>query len=220
MVSIGVSKSLSLTMTNPIIYTIGHSTHPIDYFLELLQRYHVNCVVDVRSMPASRFNPQFNKKSLASSLKSKGIGYLHFGDSFGARQTDPLLMDDDGRVDFEKVRNTNKFKDALSRIRKGAHDGYSIALMCSEAEPLSCHRFVMISPALKDFKVHHILKDQSILNQEDLEEQLLKKFSKELSQTKVFESNNDKSQKLTAAYKMMNKIMGYMPDDDKKSHTT
>ena len=207
-------------MTKPIIYTIGHSTHSIDYFLELLKHYPVNCVVDVRSMPASRFNPQFNKKSLALSLNAHGIDYLHFGEAFGARQTDPRLLDDEGRVDFEKVRNTEKFKDAMSRIGKGARAGYSIALMCSEAEPLSCHRFVMISPALKDFIVRHILKDKSVLNQEDLEEQLLKKFSKALSQTKVFESDAGKSQKLAAAYKIMNKIAGYIPHEHKKSHTT
>ena len=206
-------------MIKPIIYTIGHSTHPIDYFLELLKHYQVNCVVDVRSMPASRFNPQFNKKSLASSLKANGIDYLHFGEAFGARQTDPLLLDDEGRVDFEKIRNTEKFKDAIGRIWKGTRDGYSIALMCSEAEPISCHRFVMISPALKDFEVRHILKDKSFVSQEDLEEQLLKKFSKELLQTSVFESNVDGSQKLPAAYKMMNKIVGYIPHEHRKNHT-
>lgn len=198
-------------MSKPIIYTIGHSTHPIDYFTELLKHYHVNCVVDVRTMPASRFNPQFNKKSLASSLKANGIAYLHFGEAFGARQTDPFLLDNEGRVDFEKVRNTEKFKDAISRIRKGAQDGFSIALMCSEAEPINCHRFVMISPALNDFNVCHILKDKSVVTQEELEEQLLKKFSKALSQTQVFEANDGTSQKLAAAYKMMNKKVGYIP---------
>ena len=206
---------MNLTMTKPIIYTIGHSTHPINYFLELLKHYQVNCVVDVRSMPASRFNPQFNKKSLAFSLKAHGIEYLHFGEAFGARQADPRLLDDEGRVDFEKIRNTEKFKDAIGRVWTGARAGYSIALMCSEAEPLSCHRFVMISPALKDFTVRHILKDKSFLNQEDLEEQLLIKFSKALSQTKVFESDAGKSQKLEAAYKMMNKIAGYLPNEHK-----
>ena len=204
-------------MTKPIIYTLGHSTHPIDYFLELLKHHGVNCVVDVRSMPASRFNPQFNKKSLASSLNANGIDYLHFGEAYGARQTDPLLLDDEGRVDFEKIRSTEKFKDATSRIWKGAHDGYSIALMCSEADPLNCHRFVMISPALKNFEVWHILKDKSLVSQDDLEMHLLKKFSKELTQTTVFEFSLDESQKLTAVYKMMNKIVGYVPDDYKKS---
>ena len=203
-------------MTKPIIYTIGHSTHPIAYFLELLKHYQVNCVVDVRSMPASRFNPQFNKKPLASSLSANGIHYLHFGEAFGARQTDPHLLDDERRVDFEKIRNTEKFKDGISRIWKGTHDGYSIALMCSESDPLNCHRFVMISPALKDFEVRHILKDNSIVSQENLEEQLLKKFSKALLQITVFESNTGKSQKLAAAYNMMNKLVGYKPHEHVK----
>src|SRR5688572_21081734 len=103
-------------MTKPIIYTIGHSTHPIDYFLELLEHYGVNCIVDVRSLPASRFNPQFNKKSLASSLKAKGTEYMHFGEAFGARQTDRLLLDNEGRVDFEKTRGTEKFINAIGRL--------------------------------------------------------------------------------------------------------
>lgn len=206
-------------MGKPVIYTIGHSNHPIEYFMGLLKHYGVNCVVDVRSMPASRFNPQFNKKPLASLLKVEGIEYMHFGEAFGARQTDPLLLDNEGRVDFEKTRGTEKFINAISHLWKGTHDGYSIGLMCSEADPLSCHRFVMISPALKDFEVRHILKDKSLLSQDDLEEQLLKKFSRELSQTTVFESNVGKSQKLAAAYKKMNKIVGYIPQY-KKSQTT
>ena len=200
-------------MTKPIIYTIGHSTHPIDYFLQLLKHHGVNCVVDVRSVPASRFNPQFNKKALASALVANGIEYIHFGEAFGARQTDPLILDNEGRVDFEKVRGTEKFNNGISRLWKGTNDGYSIALMCSEADPLNCHRFVMISPALKNFDVWHILKDKSLVSQDDLEIQLLKKFSKELTQTTVFEVSLDESQKLTAVYKMLNKIVGYVPYD-------
>src|SRR5687768_17775586 len=111
-------------MTKPIIYTIGHSTHPIDYFLQLLKHHGVNCVVDVRSVPASRFNPQFNKKTLASSLVANGIEYIHFGEAFGARQTDPLLLDNEGRVDFEKIRGTEKFNNGISRLWKGTNDGY------------------------------------------------------------------------------------------------
>ena len=200
-------------MSKPIIYTIGHSTHPIDYFLHLLKHHGVNCVVDVRSVPASRFNPQFNKKTLAASLVANGIEYIHFGEAFGARQTDPLLLDNEGRVDFEKIRGTEKFNNGISRLWKGTNDGYSIALMCSEADPLSCHRFVMISPALKNFEVWHILKDKSLVSQDELEDQLLKKYSKELSQTAVFESNDHRSQELRAAYKMMNKIVGHIPNE-------
>jgi uncharacterized protein (DUF488 family) len=202
-------------MSKPIIYTIGHSTHRIEYFLDLLNHYKVNCVIDVRSMPASRFNPQYNKKSLTISLNSNGVDYLHFGDAFGARQTDPRLLDKSGKVDFEKVRNTGKFKDSISRVSRETEAGKTIALMCSEAEPLSCHRFVMISVALKDFEVRHILKDKSIVSQQELECRLMENFSKKSSQATIFWETMPFDEKLREAYQMMNKEIGYMRSQQK-----
>jgi len=199
-------------MEKQIIYTIGHSTHPIQYFLELLNAYHVNCVVDVRSVPASRFNPQYNKKSLSISLNDHRIAYLHFGEEFGARQTDPSLLDDEGRVDFEKMRASKNFLKGVERLRKGSRDGYTIALMCSEAEPLSCHRFSMISCALTDFDVKHILKDKSLISQEALEDQMLKMYSKKLSQP-IFQSEIARAETLAAAYTLINREVGYFPGE-------
>jgi uncharacterized protein (DUF488 family) len=203
-------------MNKPIIYTIGHSTHRIEYFLDLLKHYNVNCVIDVRSMPTSRFNPQYNKKSLTISLSSNVVEYVHFGDAFGARQTDPRLLDRSGRVDFEKVRNTEKFKDAISRLNRESAAGNTIALMCSEAEPLSCHRFVMISVALKDFEVRHILKDKSIASQQELESRLIENFSNKSFQAPIFGEKMLYDGKLREAYQMMNKEIGYMPTSSKK----
>jgi uncharacterized protein (DUF488 family) len=202
-------------MGKPIIYTVGHSTHPIEYFLDLLRCYKVNCVIDVRSMPASRFNPPYNKKSLTISLNSNGVEYLHFGDAFGARQTDPRLLDSSGRVDFQKIRNTEKFKDAIGRLKMETEGGNTIALMCSEAEPLSCHRFVMISVALKDFEVRHILKDKSIASQHELESRLTENFSKNWSQTQMFGETLLSDEKLRQAYQRMNKQIGYVPPPQK-----
>ena len=88
----------------PIIYTVGHSTHQLDYFLELLKEYGVTCLIDVRSVAASSYNPQYNQEPLKNFLKSNGITYLHFAEEFGARHTDPDLLDDEGKVDFTKVR--------------------------------------------------------------------------------------------------------------------
>ncbi|MEI9912326.1 MAG: DUF488 domain-containing protein [Bacteroidota bacterium] len=65
-------------MEKPVIYTVGHSTHQLDYFIKLLQEYSVNCLVDVRSVPASSYNPQYNKEPLSNFLKKNGITYLHF----------------------------------------------------------------------------------------------------------------------------------------------
>jgi uncharacterized protein (DUF488 family) len=106
-------------MSKPLIYTIGHSTHAIDYFLELLTDYKITCVVDVRSLSASRFNPQYNKNALSTFLRAHGITYLHFGEEFGARQSDPQLLDDKGKVDFEKMRKSPNLKKEWSAWQMG-----------------------------------------------------------------------------------------------------
>lgn len=199
----------------PVIYTIGHSTHAIEYFLELLLHHHVNCVVDVRSLAASRFNPQYNKKSLAASLNKNGITYLHFGEEFGARQIDPTLLDDDGRVDFEKVRSSKKFASGVERISKGIKEGYVMALMCSEADPLSCHRFSMISAAIKEYDILHILKDKSVISQDDLEHKLLKAYADKLPKPDIFHTISLETQ-LRIAYRLLNKSVAYKPADRAK----
>lgn len=198
-------------MNKPTIFTIGHSTHPIEYFRELLVYYSVSCVVDVRSGPASRFNPQYNKKSLSASLNHYGIDYNHFGDAFGARQTDPELLDNDGRVDFEKIRRSEKFRNGVQNLWSLTHAGHTVALMCSESEPIRCHRFSMISIALADFEIRHILKDKSIVSQEKLEQDLLQLYIKKLPKPDIFRSVITDAEKLKAAYKMINKEVAYTP---------
>ena len=175
----------------PIIYTVGHSTHQLDYFLELLKEYGVTCLIDVRSVAASSYNPQYNQEPLKNFLKSNGITYLHFAEEFGARHTDPDLLDDEGKVDFTKVRKSWAFKNGVERIWQGLDKGFTISLMCSESEPLDCHRFSMVSIALdKDgFDVKHIMKDKSIKTNAELESQLLKKYDKKLPKPDMFNPN-------------------------------
>lgn len=134
---------------HPIIYTVGHSNHPIDFFIELIQEYKVDCIIDVRSVAASKYNPQFNKEDLKKSLAKVGIKYSHFEEEFGARQKDPDLLDEDGQVDFEKVRKFWLFKNGVEKLWKGVEHGLTMSLMCSEGEPLDCHRFSMIAIQLE-----------------------------------------------------------------------
>lgn len=163
-------------MEQPIIYTVGHSTHSHEHFLSLLKEYGVNCLVDVRSVAASGFNPQYNKAALKNFLHRNGIQYLHFAAEFGARKKDAALMDDRGRVDVRKVWATDIFRSGVHRLRHGVEKGFVIALMCAESEPLNCHRFHMISVALarQGFEVRHILKDKSLKMQVELEQVALK----------------------------------------------
>ena len=200
-------------MNKTEIYTVGHSTHSVEYFIELLQEYAINCIVDVRSIPASSYNPQFNKAALSFLLKKHHIIYLHFPEEFGARHNDPNLLDEDGKVDFEKVRQSDNFKQGVDRLKKGLEKGYKIALMCSEAEPFDCHRFAMISTYLDQigFEVKHILKDKSVKSNIQLENQLLKKYDKKIPKPNIFEPEITIESQLAFAYKLRNKEIAYSP---------
>jgi uncharacterized protein (DUF488 family) len=194
-----------------VIYTVGHSSHAPEYFLELLQAYDIDHIVDVRSVPASKFNPQYNQKPLAAFLQLHGIRYLHFPQEFGARHTDPELWDETGRVDFEKVRHSEAFRTGVRRIETGLERGYRIALMCSEAEPLDCHRFAMISVhfAQMGYTVSHILKDKTLLDNKGLEEKLMEKYHKKLPRPSLFEPDISQKEQLEAAYRLRNKDIGW-----------
>ena len=200
-------------MQKPIIYTIGHSTHQIDYFVELLKEYSVNCVIDVRSLAASTYNPQFNKEPLSNYLKKNRITYQHFADEFGARHSDPDLLDEDGKVDFEKIRKSWNFKNGVERLWLAMDKGFIIALMCSESEPFDCHRFSMISIALeKDgFDVQHILKDKTLKSNAELEKQLLKKYDKKIPKPDMFEPNISVEDQLKVAYRLRNQEIAFSP---------
>jgi uncharacterized protein (DUF488 family) len=197
----------------PIIYTVGHSTHQLDYFLELLKEYGVTCLIDVRSVAASSYNPQYNKEPLTSFLKRNGIQYLHFAEEFGARHNDPDLLDDEGKVDFAKVRKSWAFKNGVERIWQGLDKGFTISLMCSESEPFDCHRFSMVSIALdKDgFDVKHIMKDKTLKTNADLENQLLKKYDKKLPKPDMFNPNVTLDDQLKEAYRLKNKEIAFSP---------
>lgn len=192
------------------LYTIGHSTHPIEYFIEMLLEHRINSVIDVRSLPASRFNPQYNKKALARSLEDHGVSYLHMPDEFGARLADRRLLDQDGKVDFAKVRRSKKFVEGIDAISKRIWDGDTVVLMCSEADPLTCHRFAMISPALRHFEILHILKDKTTISQAELENRLMQQYANKLPHATLFETPTQEAV-LESAFKLLNKEIGYSP---------
>jgi len=158
------------------LYTIGHSNQSQDEFLTKLQAYGVDCVVDVRSIPASKYSPQFNGDALKWFLRWKDVQYLHFGDEFGARRTD--CINDEGLVDFELAVHTPAFLSGVARLQKGLEKGYTIALMCSEANPLECHRFSLVSRYFYDngLDVQHILKDTKLVPHKVLEQQMIEEY--------------------------------------------
>jgi uncharacterized protein (DUF488 family) len=146
-----------------MIYTIGHSKHPIDPFVALLQRHGIDALADVRSTPYSRFNPQFNKEKLQSALAAAGIRYVFLGEELGARTKDPSCYDEDGRVSYTKLARTDLFRRGIERLLTGMQQ-HRIAIMCAERDPLACHRTILVSRELErtGVPVTHILHDGSL----------------------------------------------------------
>lgn len=197
-------------MFDKTVFTIGHSTHNIEYFLTLLHKYNINSLIDVRSTPFSRMAPQFNKDQLSITLKSNNILYGHFEKEFGARHTRPSLLDENGKVDFNKVKKTETFRQGVQRVKNGLELGYKIVLMCSEANPFDCHRFSLVSYQLvkESLTVQHILQDGEVVDNSLLEAQLLEKYYKKLPQSTLFETVT-KEMQLEAAYRLRGKDVAF-----------
>ncbi|WP_454137918.1 DUF488 domain-containing protein [Microbacterium paulum] len=149
------------------LFTIGHSTHTIERFVTLLTQNAVTAVADVRSVPASRFTPQFNRVALTRSLKDAGIKYVFLGRELGARSDDPSCYID-GQVQYDRLARTTVFGRGIKRLLTGS-ESESIAIMCAEQEPLDCHRTVLVSRVLAEqgAPVVHIHGDGALETHDD-----------------------------------------------------
>lgn len=149
------------------VFTIGHSTHSIEKFIELLSTHGIQVVADVRSSPFSKFNPQFNRENLQISLKASGIRYVFLGKELGARSEDPACYVAD-KVQYDRLAKTPLFQSGLDRVIEGANN-YRIALMCAEKDPLDCHRTILVARELlkRGLAITHILEDDSLENHTD-----------------------------------------------------
>lgn len=198
------------------LYSIGHSSQTQEEFLALLIQYRINCIVDVRSVPASKYTPQFNEEALKWFLKSQGIQYLHFGDEFGARRTD--CIDKDGQVNFEQAVKTSLFQQGVARLMKGLGKGYRIALMCSESDPLECHRFSMVSRYFYDqgVDVQHILRDGNLASHAFLEKEMINRLlhsrKYHLPEVDLLFGTYSEEEQRKDAYRLKNKEIGYKPE--------
>ena len=157
------------------LYTIGHSNHLLTDFLNLLLKYGIDCIVDVRSIPASKYSPQFNKETLQGFLRSYNLDYQFFGYEFGARRNDSF--NELGYVDFELTVQTALFQEGVHKLTP-LLEKKNIALMCSEADPLECHRFSLVGRYYHEegLDVNHILKDATISSHEALEQEMIKNY--------------------------------------------
>jgi uncharacterized protein (DUF488 family) len=151
------------------IWTIGHSRHEIQEFIQILKRHEISALVDVRTYRSSKMAPQFNESALKNSLSGEGINYLARGDELGGRPSEDNMYDSDGRVLYNKLADSDLFKSGIQRLLNGITE-YRIALMCSEGKPDGCHRHLLIGRVLNDVNVdvENIMIDGSTKNYTEL----------------------------------------------------
>lgn len=197
-----------------VLYTIGHSKHTQQDFLKLLRLHKINCVVDVRSTPFSKFSPQFNRDEIKKYLNKCGIYYIEMGKEFGARRSDKTLYTNEGYLDFEKTAKSSEFISGIKRINKGVEKGLNIVFMCTEKDPIDCHRNILVAREFykRNYEILNILYDGSIESQKDLEIRLLDMYFPNRGQLNFIDlENNLKSieELVEEAYKLRNKDIGY-----------
>ena len=155
-----LSKDLELK-----IYTIGHSTRTLEEFEELIKIYNISLLIDVRTVPYSRHNPQFNKETLP--LKLKPTRYIHLPEIGGLRHPKPnsinLALKNSGFRGYADYMQTKEFTESILKLIALAKEN-TVTLMCAEALPWGCHR-TLISDALvaRQIKVLHILGKESVI---------------------------------------------------------
>jgi uncharacterized protein (DUF488 family) len=160
-------------MTAFDLFSIGHSNIPAERFVAMQREAGVTAVADVRSTPVSRFCPWFSAKNLAPLLAEAGIFYAAYGVELGGRPRDPALFRD-GIADYEAMARQADFRAGLDRLVAEA-SRRRICLMCSEREPLECHRCLLVTRALaaRGLDVGHILHDGTIEPHAATEQRLL-----------------------------------------------
>ena len=179
-------------MSSERIYTIGHSNHEIGTFLNLLRATNIDMIVDVRSAPFSKMYPHFNRETLESSLKENMIGYLFLGDLIGGRSRNRKDYEN-GQVVYSRLAAKDDYQTTIRRVFDGSTK-FEIALMCSEKEPLDCHRTLLISQSLSALgaQVAHIYADGKIESHSEVLSRLLNIYN--LDTPDLFGADDDRLQ--------------------------
>src|SRR5262245_3956504 len=193
-----------MAITRPIL-TIGHSRHPWERFTALLEGADVETIADIRSAPRSRFSPQFNKEAMAAALAARNIEYLFLGSELGGRPQSQALYTD-GVADYDKMAAAPEFRLGLERLMEAAARR-SVAAMCSEADPLECHRCLLVGRALAEqgADVRHILASGKVVTHAEVEDRLLS--LEKLADADLLASSRE--ERLAEAYRARARKAGY-----------
>ena len=155
------------------ILTIGHSNHPIEKLLNLLQASSVEVVVDTRSQPYSKYTTHFNREALQSAIIGAGMKYVYLGRELGGRPEGSEYYDAEGHVLYANVAASPLFGEAIERVLMGS-ERYCVALLCAEEDPRDCHRRLLVARVLAErgVLIRHIRGDGRLQAEEELRAEL------------------------------------------------
>ncbi len=155
------------------IFTIGHSNKQTEEIISWLKKNNVEVLVDVRSIPYSRHVPQTNREAMQLASKNADIKYVFMGDQLGGRPTDVDVKDNLGNYDYSELAVADRFREGLKRLLKYA-EKYTVCILCSEEDPVKCHRGLLISRELAKLgiEVRHIRHDGSVESQQHFESRI------------------------------------------------
>lgn len=199
------------------IYTIGYSCFKIDEFIKVLKRYKINCVIDVRSDPNSKFYTDYNKSALMNVLEKNNIYYRNYAKEFGARQENPKYYTD-GCLDFRKFTKSEAFQLGMNKLVKSMEKNYTFVLMCAEKDPATCHRNIMIAKEFHKlgYTVNNILHTGDIETQESIEQRLLENYFPNRYQLSLFDEKLSETQMIEQSYYLRNKEIGFKLEDGER----
>ena len=182
-----------------MIYTIGYAGTTVERFVDVLKQKNVSILIDVRSIPKSKYFYLFNDVNLSRELSKVNIKYENWKFEFGARQEN-LDFFADNVLDYEKFAKSEQVKGGLNKINKLLENGENICLMCAEIDPINCHRAILCAKEIAKFdkQIEHIILKRNGEN--------------------IFENHNEfedrlklslKVNNLDEAYRKQNKKIGY-----------
>ncbi len=155
-------------MGKSTIYSIGHGNKSIDVFIEELRSFGIEYLLDIRTKPFSKWNPQFNQAPLKLELEKCGIAYVFIGDSLGGLPDDESCYDNNRIVMYDVIKEKDFFKQGLKRLIIANEKEIKLAIMCSESKPEECHRSKLIGEELRknNISLNHIISNNRMKSQE------------------------------------------------------
>jgi uncharacterized protein (DUF488 family) len=152
-----------------VLYSVGHSNHTEEKFLGLLRQHEIEVLVDVRSQPSSRYNPQYNSGPLKALVAAAGMRYLFMGDQLGGRPEGEDLLDDEGHALYHRMADAPEFLEGIARLERGVRD-YRCTVMCSEEDPAVCHRYLLVTRVIRErgVDVRHIRGDGRLQSDDEI----------------------------------------------------